>query len=110
MKPRGPRAEPLDVPVPPRRSALLVAALLLGLGAGPAAAGVVDGPWKRIRLSSAAVVAPVPVALPPTAPGPSEATPAQRDALRRRLVTALGGSSAVTVSAAVDVEGYGAVL
>ena len=110
MKPRGRRAEPLDVPVLPRRSALVTAALLLGLTAGPAAAGVVDGPWKRLGLTASAVVAPVPVALPSADPGPAEAAPAQRDALRRRLVAALGGSSAVTVSAAVDVEGYGAVL
>lgn len=112
MKPRGTRAEPQDVPLLPRRSALVTAALLLGLTAGPVAAGVVDGPWKRLGLTASAVVAPVPVALPSAAPdpGPVEATPAQREALRRRLVTALGGSSAVTVSAAVDVEGYGAVL
>lgn len=110
MKPRGRRAEPLDVTVPRRRTALVVAALLVGLGTGPAAAGVVDGPWKRISVAPVTVVAPVPVALPTTAPGPAEATPTQREALRRRLVSALGGSSAVTVSAAVDVEGYGAVL
>ena len=91
MQPRGRRAEPLDVTVPPRRTALVVAALLVGLGAGPAAAGVTVGPWKRISVAPVTVVAPVPVALPTTDPGPAEATPTQREALRRRLVSALGG-------------------
>ena len=110
MKPRGRRAEPQDVTVPPRRTTLVIAALLLGLTAGPAAAGVTVGPWKRVSVSPVTVVAPVPVALPTADPGPAEATPAQREALRHRLAMALSGAGAVTVSAAVDVEGYGAVL
>lgn len=115
MKPRGPRAETLDVHVSPRRIgpvlSVLLPVLLVGLLAGPASAGVEIGPWKRVgnvSIVSQLAVAPQPVVLPSEPSG--EITPAQRDGLRYRLELALGGSTATTLSASVDVEGYGAVL
>lgn len=108
MKPRVLRAEPWDVPVSPRRTCLAAVVVVLGVLAGPASAGVTAGPWKRIgAVVPTAAVAPAPVTL---GDRPADATPAQREALRSRLEAALAGSTATTVSAAVDVQGYGAVL
>ncbi|MEX2288843.1 MAG: D-alanyl-D-alanine carboxypeptidase/D-alanyl-D-alanine-endopeptidase, partial [Mycobacteriales bacterium] len=83
-----------------------------GLLTGPASA-VVLGPHDAFAdLVPATAVSPRPIALQTsgTATQPADATSAQREALRRRLQAALGGSTAVTVSAAVDVQGYGKVL
>ena len=94
----------------PRRTALVAAALALGVLAGPAAAGVVD---ERIAaLVPATSVGPRPVALlqAQEEPGAAPATAAQQEDLRRRLQQALAGSTATTLSAAVDVEGYDPVL
>ncbi len=93
----------------PRRPCLAAVAVVLGLLAGPAAAGVLDE--TVAGLVSTTTVGPRPVALltgEQTEPPP--ATDAQRDALRRRLEAALAGSTATTVSASVEVQGYGAVL
>lgn len=62
--------------------------------------------------SAPAVVASSAVApqLLTTSAAGEAATPEQRDALRNRLNTALGGSTAAMIGAAVDVEGYGPVL
>lgn len=111
MQRSGTPAEPLDVPVTPRRTLLASLALVIGVLAGPASAGIDAAPWKRISsVVSGAAVAPRAIVLPVADREPGPATPAQRDALRRRLEAALGGSTAGTVSAAVDVQGYGEVL
>jgi D-alanyl-D-alanine carboxypeptidase/D-alanyl-D-alanine-endopeptidase (penicillin-binding protein 4) len=99
------------VHVNPRRTCLAALAVVLGVLVAPASAGVDAGPWKRVaNVVTGAAVEPRTIALPSEADEPAPATPAQRDALRRRLETALAGSTAVTVSAAVDVEGYDRVL
>ena len=111
MKPRGKPAEPLDVHVTPRRTCLAALAVVMGVLVAPASAGVDSGPWKQVgNVVAGAAVEPRAIALEDEADDPAPATPAQRDALRRRLEAALGGSTAVTVSAAVDVEGYDKVL
>jgi D-alanyl-D-alanine carboxypeptidase/D-alanyl-D-alanine-endopeptidase (penicillin-binding protein 4) len=111
VKPRDRRAEPLDVPVSPRRTAVAAVVVSLGVLAAPASAGVTEGPWKRVaNVVQGASVPPRAIALPSAEPGSAAATPAQRDALRRKVEAALGGSTAVTVSAAIDVEGYGTLL
>ena len=94
----------------PRRTCLAALAVTVGLLAGPAAAGVLDETVSGFAPTTA--VGPRPIALLATAEDsePPPATPEQRDALRRRLETALGGSTATTLSAAIEVEGYGAVL
>ena len=109
MKQRGLGAEPLDVSVSPRRTALAALALSVGLLAGPATAGVLD---ERVSgFVQASVLTPRPIALQTgEEPEPAPASEAQRDALRRRVEAALAGSTATTLSAAVDVEGYDAVL
>lgn len=96
----------------PRRTCLAAVAAFLVVGlAGPASAGItVGGPWKRVaNVVPATAVAPVPITLPSGARS-SGATPAQHDALRQRVEAALGGSTATTVSAAVDVAGYDRLL
>lgn len=114
MKPRPLRAEPLDVHVSPRRTSVLAVLVGLGVLAQPASAEVLVGTFKRIpqveRVVPATAVDPRTISLPAADEEPDEATPAERDALRRRVEAALGGSTAVTVSAAVDVDGYGAVV
>lgn len=93
----------------PRRT-LLAGVAALSLLAGPAAAAIVDE--TVAELAPAIAVGPRPIALLSAEEDrdPPPATPAQRDALRRRLEAALAGSTATTVAAAVEVEGYGAVL
>jgi D-alanyl-D-alanine carboxypeptidase/D-alanyl-D-alanine-endopeptidase (penicillin-binding protein 4) len=93
-----------------RRTCFAALTLALGLLTGPAAAEMLDETVPD--LVPATAVGPRPIALLTAAEGddPPQATAAQRDALRRRLEAALAGSTAVTVSAAVDVEGYGSVL
>ena len=94
----------------PRRTCLAALAVAVGLLAAPATAAVVD---ERVAgFLPATAVGPRPIALLTTQEQaePAPATDGQRDALRRRLESALGGSTAVTLSAAVDVEGYGPVL
>jgi D-alanyl-D-alanine carboxypeptidase/D-alanyl-D-alanine-endopeptidase (penicillin-binding protein 4) len=101
-------------PVSARRTCLAALAVTVGVLAGPASAGVESGPWKRIGKTPAVVpsdaVAPRVLELPTADEAPPAATPAQRDALQRRLESALAGSTAGTLSAAVDVEGYEPVL
>lgn len=94
----------------PRRTFLAALAVAVGLLAGPAAAGIVDETVSGFVPATA--VGPRPIALLATAGDsePAPATPEQRDALRRRLETALGGSTARTLSVSIEVEGYGAVL
>lgn len=96
----------------PRRTLLATLAVVIGVLAGPASAGVVEGPWKRVTsgVVPGAFVPPRVIALPVGDGSAAPATPAQRDALRARLETALAGSTATTVAAAVDVAGYDAVL
>lgn len=97
--------------VPPRRIAAAALALTLGILVTPASAGVTVGPWKRIGdVVASTAVEPRTVALPRDEPGPQDVSPEQEDALRRKVEAALAGSTAVTVSAAVDVEGYGPLL
>jgi serine-type D-Ala-D-Ala carboxypeptidase/endopeptidase (penicillin-binding protein 4) len=109
VKPLGVRAEPRDVSVTPRRTLLASLAVTVGLLASPAGAAIVDE--TVAGLIPTTELGPRPVALLSTEdPEPEPATPAQRDALRRRLETALAGSTARTLAAAVDVEGYDAVL
>ena len=108
MKPRHVRAEPLDVHVSPRRTCLAALAVAVGLLVAPASAEVLDETVSD--LVPATAVGPRPIALLASADEPTPVMPAQRDALRRRLEAALAGSTAVTLSAAVDVDGYGAVL
>lgn len=114
MKSRDDRAEPLDVSVSPRRTSLAAAVAALALLAGPASAEVTSGGWTAIaNVVQGTAVAPRTIALASDeteVAEPAEATPAQRDALRRKVEAALGGSSATVVSAAVDVQGYGAVV
>jgi len=97
---------------------LLAVLVLLTTPAAPASAAPTPVPLPPVVVTdpvaspipgapgaSAPAVAPVP-AVRRTAP----ATSAQTIALRKRVQTALGGSSAKVVAAAVDVEGYGPVL
>lgn len=93
----------------PRRTALAALAVAVGLLAGPAAAGVLDE--TVADLVPATATGPRPIALLTAGEQePAPATTAQRDSLRRRLEAALAGSTATTLSAAVDVEGYEPVL
>ena len=95
----------------PRRTALAAAVVTLSVLAGPASAEVTAGSWKRIaNVVQGTAVAPRTITLAAPQSDAAAATDAERDALRRKVESALGGSSAVTVSAAVDVEGYGEVL
>ena len=92
---------------------LTAAALLLALGllVTPASAGVTVGPWKRVAdVVATTAVEPRVIALPTSEPEPTEVPATQRDALRREVEAALAGSTAVTVSAAIDVDGYGPLL
>ena len=97
-----------------RRTLATAAVLVVGVLAGPASAGLTDGPWKRIahvvQVVPSTAVDPRDIALPDPAAGPPEASAAQRDALRRKVEAALAGSTAVTVAVAVHVEGYGDVV
>ncbi len=90
------------------RRTCVIALVAVGLLAGPAAAEVLDE--TVADLVPATAVGPRPMALLTTADDEQPATPAQRDALRRRLEAALAGSTATTLATAIDVEGYGAVL
>ena len=90
------------------RRTLLASLLAAGVLASPASA-LVPVEWSP-SVVTATAVGPRPVALQATGPAPAPSTPEQREALRRRVETALGGSTASTVASAVDVEGYGAVV
>lgn len=109
MKPHHLCADLLDVSVSPRRTAFGAACLLVAALGAPATAGVLVDPGP-VTLVSATTVGPRPIGLLAAGTDPAPVTPAQRDALRRRVEGALGGSTAVTLSAAVDVDGYDAVL
>jgi D-alanyl-D-alanine carboxypeptidase/D-alanyl-D-alanine-endopeptidase (penicillin-binding protein 4) len=92
-----------------RRTTLLAAvAASLGIVVSPASA-VVLGPLERVpQVVPATALDPRPVELgqrPQEVPDTSG-----RDALRRRVEAALAGSTAGTVSVAVDVEGYGPLV
>ena len=103
------RADSLDVPVNRRRTCLAALAVSIGLLASPSAAAVLTDP-APVTLTPATALGPRPVGLLASGDDTPAVTPEQRDALRRRVEAALAGSTAVTVSAAVDVAGYDAVL
>jgi len=94
--------------------------VLLTTPAAPASAVASPVPLPPVVVTDPVVAVPLPPAPPvATAPAPAPvpvvrrtapATPAQKLALRKRVQTALRGSSARLVSAAVDVEGYGPLL
>ncbi len=93
----------------PRRTALPAAAAVIGVLAGPASAVVLGPEEGLVRLLPVTEVAPRPVALLAAA-APAPGDPAAGTALGRRVSDALSAAGVTTVAAAVDVEGYGAVL
>ena len=118
----APTADEGSSPRGPRRSStagagLLAVLVLVTTPALPAQAATTAVPLPPVVVTDPVVAVPLPTAPPAATPvpapvvrRPAPATAAQKTALRQRVRTALGGSSARLLSAAVDVEGYGPLL
>ena len=93
------------------RNSLSNAALAVAILAGPAYAGALQEAPPLMRTATA--VGPVPVALDLVRtqdPAPPPGDPAAGQALGRRVSQALSAAGVTTVAAAVDIEGFDAVL